>query len=104
MSDDTILVSVPIPRSALVVVAPPPEMLSQRNVEAVAGIPAETYLRALRRPDNPVRVIADGRLRLVDRVAFLAWYKSGPAPTAPRQQPRDEVEAVLLEFGATLKR
>ena len=74
-----IVVPLALPRSALTIVAPPPEFLSQRNVEAVTGVPKRQYLEALpafRRAGGVVSSL--GKLRLVDRAAFAAWLR-GPA-------------------------
>jgi len=53
----------------------PPELLSQRNVEAVTGIPARVYLEEIRAPGFPLAVIKLGKLRLVERASFVAWLR-----------------------------
>lgn len=114
-----------IPWEALTITAPPPDMISQRNVEAVTGIPARVYLEAIRSPGFPLPVARLGKLRLVERAAFLEYLRglaagsagSGataappPAPPPPiparppvKAAPRapskpDGVDAVLGELG-----
>ena len=75
--------TVAIPTEALTVVAPPPAMVSQRNVEAVVGVPAKAYLELLRRPGCPLVPVRVGGLRFVDREAFLAWLRALPAQPKP---------------------
>jgi hypothetical protein len=101
--DEPIMLSVPVPRSALMVVAPPPELLSQKNVEQVVGIPAETYLRALRREGCPLKIIADGKLRLVNRMAFLAWYQDSGAPPKRQETPAGGDDVAALEAKYQIK-
>lgn len=71
----SITATLAIPHEAIRIVAPPPDTLSQRNVEAVTGIPARIYLEAVRRPGFPLRVSRLGKLRIVNRVAFVAWIE-----------------------------
>lgn len=72
---------------ALTFVAAPPETLSQRNVEAVTGIPARNYLEAIRAPDFPLEVSRLGKLRIVDRASFVTWLRT------PRNLPPLDVAA-----------
>lgn len=114
-----------IPWDALTITAPPPDMISQRNVEAVTGIPARVYLEAIRSPAFPLPVARLGKLRLVERAAFLEYLRglaagsvgSGataaqpppPRPPTPARPPvkaaprapgkPDGADAVLGELG-----
>lgn len=108
-----------IPTEALTITAPPPDMLSQRNVEAVTGIPARVYLQEIRSPGFPLPVVKLGKLRLVERAAFLSYLRSlangdGPAIPSPALARRTEHEpddnaaddgavGVLAELGLDVK-
>jgi hypothetical protein len=65
-----------IPLDALTVFAPLPELLSQRNVESVTGIPARTFHAMIRASGFPLPVSRLGKLRLVDRAAFVSHVKA----------------------------
>jgi len=67
--------TVVLPPDALTIVAAPPEMISQLNVQQVLGIPARVYLELLRERDCPVAVTCVGKLRLVDRNRFRSWLE-----------------------------
>jgi hypothetical protein len=69
MADDTLTLS--IPRSALTVVAPPPEYVHQKTVGAVVGLPARQYLALCRAGAWPV--VCDGKLRLARREEVVAY-------------------------------
>ena len=64
-----------LPTEGLVVQAAPPELVSQANCEAALGLPRAAFLELLREPGAPT-TIRVGKLRLVDRVAFVAWLKA----------------------------
>ena len=66
-----------IPEHAVRVIASPPETLTQRNVEAVTGLPARAYLEVIRAPGFPLRVRHIGKLRVVNRAAFVQWLEAG---------------------------
>jgi hypothetical protein len=87
----TITATLTIPPNALRVMAPPPDTISQRNVEAVTGIPARVYLEAIRSPGFPVPVTRLGKLRIVTRSAFVAWLQNGAlvGEASPRTQASD---------------
>jgi hypothetical protein len=87
----TITATLAIPPNALRVMAPPPDTISQRNVEAVTGIPARVYLEAIRSPGFPVPVARLGKLRIVTRSAFVAWLQKGAlvGEASPRTQASD---------------
>jgi len=74
MADDTVTLSLTIPREALTVVAPPPEFVHQRNVAAVIGLPPRQYLDLCRRGVWPVAV--EGKLRLARREEVVAYLAS----------------------------
>ncbi len=57
----------------LVITAPLPELVSQRTVLEVLAIPPTIFLELVR--STPLEVIKVGQLRLVDRVAFVAWLR-----------------------------
>jgi len=79
------------------VVASPPDMLSQRTVESVCGIGPRQFLETIRTPGFPLRVAKLGALRLVERVAFLAWLAD---PDRVEQGPADDLDnALLAELG-----
>lgn len=92
--NETISATLLVPRDAIEVIGPPPDMLSQRNVEATVGIPSKAYLSLIRSDDFSVRVIKVGKLRLVNRLAFLAWLerdgvgREGIPPSRPSNDTR----------------
>jgi len=93
-----------LPADALTITAAPPEMISQRNVEAVIGIHARVYLEEIRSPNFPLPVVKLGKLRLVKRAAFVAYLESlasGPGLARTRVEDVDEdtVAEVLAEVG-----
>ncbi|AGP40268.1 hypothetical protein [Sorangium cellulosum] len=61
-------------------------MLSQKNVEAVTGIPARVFLDTIRAPGFPLPVTKLGKLRLVPREAFVAYLRArNEEPASPRR-------------------
>ncbi len=66
-----------IPEHAVRVIASPPETLTQRNVEAVTGLSPRVYLEVIRTPAFPLRVAKLGKLRIVNRAAFVQWLEAG---------------------------
>ncbi|KYF72504.1 hypothetical protein BE15_09415 [Sorangium cellulosum] len=92
-----------IPLDGLTITAPPPEMLSQKNVEAVTGIPARVFLDTTRAPGFALPVTKLGKLRLVQREAFVAYLRMlASAPELRRDAEADErtrVDAVLAAAG-----
>jgi hypothetical protein len=62
-----------IPSDAIRVIAAPPDTLTQRNIEAVTGLPPRVYLEVIRTPTFPLRVAKLGKLRIVNRAAFVEW-------------------------------
>ncbi|WP_433935276.1 hypothetical protein AB3662_11295 [Sorangium cellulosum] len=92
-----------IPLDGLTITAPQPEMLSQKNVEAVTGIPARVFLDTIRAPGFPLPVTKLGKLRLVQREAFVSHLQAlATAPAARRNAEADEetrVAAVLAAVG-----
>ncbi len=76
-----------IPEHAVQVVASPPETLTQRNVEAVTGLPARTFLEVIRTPTFPLRVAKLGKLRIVNRAAFVEWLEQWHADTSSENSP-----------------
>ncbi|WP_437338446.1 hypothetical protein [Sorangium sp. So ce394] len=92
-----------IPLDGLTITAPPPEMLSQKNVEAVTGIPARVFLDTIRAPGFPLPVTKLGKLRLVQREAFVAYLRAlASEPASRRDADADErarVAAVLAAAG-----
>lgn len=53
------------------IVAAPPTHISQRTSESTIGIPRRAFLESL--SGYPGEVIRLGRLRIVDRTAYLGW-------------------------------
>ena len=81
-SEETVTVS--IPRSALIVVAPPPSHVDQTTVSAVVGLDRKAYLRHCRAGAWPVtrsgkKLIA----RTLDVQAFLDKHARMLAKTRP---------------------
>ena len=101
-------VAVMVPKSALVAVVEP-ETLSQRNILATEGIPPRQYLETLRRPDFDVPITTLGKLRLVDRAAFVAWIRaravSKPAPEPANDAAElDDVSRAMIASGGRVSR
>ena len=100
--------TVMLPPEALTVLAPPPELISQINVEQVLAIPARTYLELLREPDCTIPVTTVGKLRLVDRHTFRNWLeargkaKRAAASAAARRTAPDEDDVLTVEEQARL--
>ncbi|WP_438023424.1 hypothetical protein [Sorangium sp. So ce233] len=93
-----------IPLDGLTIAAPQPEMLSQKNVESVTGIPARVFLDTIRAPGFPLPVTKLGKLRLVQREAFVGYLQAlasgDPAPRRPvAADERTGVAAVLAAAG-----
>ena len=75
-SPDTVSFVLTVAKRDLSITAPAPELLSQRNVEQATGIPARAYLRMLRARNFGLRVTHEGKLRIVDRAAFVELLRS----------------------------
>ncbi|WP_437851483.1 hypothetical protein [Sorangium sp. So ce363] len=92
-----------IPLDGLTITAPPPETLSQKNVESVTGIPARVFLDTIRAPGFPLPVMKLGKLRLVQRAAFVTYLQALAGDPAPRraaaEDERTGVAAVLAAVG-----
>ncbi|WP_437945296.1 hypothetical protein WME98_30680 [Sorangium sp. So ce296] len=92
-----------IPLDGLTITAPPPEMLSQKNVEAVTGVPARVFLDTIRAPGFPLPVTKLGKLRLVQREAFVAYLQALASEREVRRDAeadeRTRVAAVLAAAG-----
>ncbi|AGP39441.1 hypothetical protein [Sorangium cellulosum] len=73
-----------IPLDGLTITAPQPEMLSQKNVESVTGIPARVFLDTIRAPGFPLPVTKLGKLRLVQREVFVAYLQALACDPASR--------------------
>lgn len=76
-------------------------MISQRNCEAVLGIPPRTHLENCRRPDFTPKVTRLGKLRLVDAVEYRLWLRGRcDAVAASRiEKSEDGAAQVLAEIG-----
>lgn len=90
-----------------------PELLTQQNVETIAGLPASTYLELLRAAHCPLRVTRLGKLRVVERAPFIAWIRSLSVPRTQASHVKlsadvpsedAEVAAVLASAGMVLDR
>jgi hypothetical protein len=84
-----------LPPGRLVVVAAPPALLTQKNVEAATGIPASAFLQLVRAYNG--RVGRKGKLRAVEREPFLDWFLRRQAPQNDAGKAGDAVEARLQE-------
>ncbi len=98
------VVSLRMPLDAFAVTAPLPQMLSQKNVEAILGVPRRAFLEALpqfRRAGGVVSAL--GKLRLVDRVEFVAWLRADSssrlAALSPPASAAEEADDLLRELG-----
>lgn len=71
--------------------APPPDTLTQHNVEQATGIPAAVFLAMVRRLGFPVPVAKIGNLRLVERRAFVTWLVRAATSTlaSPRKSTKE---------------
>ncbi|XXX73928.1 hypothetical protein WMF30_40410 [Sorangium sp. So ce134] len=102
-SSATATATLAIPLDGLTITAPQPEMLSQKNVEPVTGIPARVFLDTIRAPGFPLPVTKLGKLRLVQREAFIAYLQALASDPAPRrataEDERTGVAAVLAAVG-----
>ncbi|XXY47155.1 hypothetical protein WME91_44845 [Sorangium sp. So ce269] len=78
-------------------------MLSQKNVEAVTGIPARVFLDTIRAPGFPLLITKLGKLRLVPREAFVAYLRALASESSSRRtteaDERTRVAAVLASAG-----
>jgi hypothetical protein len=72
-----VMATLAIPSDAIRVIAAPPDTISQRNVEANTGVPPRAYLEAVRDSSFPLSVTRLGKLRIVNRVAFITWLEKG---------------------------
>jgi hypothetical protein len=86
-----------IPNDVIRVIAAPPDTISQRNVEATTGVPSRAYLEAVRDPAFPVSVTKLGKLRIVNRAAFITWLEKGAFGGGRKEEQSD----VLDDDGAT---
>ena len=76
-ANGTVLATLAIPSDAIRVIAAPPDTISQKNVEAATGVPARVYLKAIRDPEFTLSVTRLGKLRIVNRAAFVKWLERG---------------------------
>jgi len=94
-----------IPEHAVRVISAPPETITQRNVEAVTGLPARTFLELIRSPGFPLRVRHIGKLRVVNRAAFVQWLEEGESTPDPVEalvrQANDEPTSENEQHGRT---
>lgn len=81
-----------IPNEAIRVTAAPPDTISQRNVEVATGVPSRAYLEAVRDPGFPLPVTRLGKLRIVNRAAFITWLERGAFGDERRGEKDDEPE------------
>ena len=72
-----VMATLAIPSDAIRVIAAPPDTISQKNVEAATGVPPRAYLEAVRDPEFPLSVTRLGKLRIVNRAAFVEWLERG---------------------------
>ena len=84
-----VVASLAIPSDAIRVIAAPPDTISQKNVESATGVSARVYLESIRDPSFPLHVTRLGKLRIVNRVAFIAWLEKGAFGNADRIEQDD---------------
>lgn len=72
-----VMATLAIPSDSIRVIAAPPDTISQKNVEAATGVPARVYLESVREPEFPLSVTRLGKLRIVNRAAFVEWLERG---------------------------
>lgn len=100
---------VELPISAIAVTAPAPDLLSQKNVTAFTGIVPRVYLALIRSQGFPLPVTKLGKLRLVNRVAFVAYLESlasGPGLSVRPATADDDdalVDRILADVGLRRK-
>lgn len=85
-----VMATLAIPSDAIRVIAAPPDTISQKNVESATGVSARVYLESIRDPSFPLRVTRLGKLRIVNRIAFIAWLKKGAFGNARRIEQDDQ--------------
>ncbi len=90
-ANDIVTATLAIPSDAIRVIAAPPDTLTQRNVEAVTGLPPRVYLEVIRTPTFPLRVAKLGKLRIVNRAAFVEWLERQDVDAIATE--RDDVKA-----------
>ena len=79
-ANDFVTATLAIPSDVIRVIAAPPDTLTQRNVEAVTGLPPRVYLEVIRTPTFPLRVAKLGKLRIVNKAAFVEWLEDQNIP------------------------
>src|SRR5262245_18546135 len=84
-ANDIVTATLAIPSDAIRVIAAPPDALTQRNVEAGAGLPPPVYREVIRSRALPLRVAKLGKLRIVNSVAVVEWIE------------RQDVDAISTE-------
>lgn len=89
----------PIVRRVVAEVTPTSLMVSQRNSEAVLGIPSRTHLENCRRADFVPRVIRLGKLRLVDAEEYRSWLRTQAGVLREPTVDADGASQVLREIG-----
>ena len=89
----------PIVRRVVAEVTPSSLMVSQRNSEAVLGIPSRTHLENCRRADFVPRVIRLGKLRLVDAEEYRSWLRAQAGVVREPTVDADGASQVLREIG-----
>lgn len=97
-SGASVTATIQLSSEAFTVVAAPPETLSQRNVEGVTGVPSRNYLEAIRSPGFPLEVAKLGKLRIVDRAAFVDWLRAQRGwPTHEPAAPANDAKAASVD-------
>lgn len=93
-SDETVVVN-------RTTVAAPPELLSQKNVESVTGVPARTWLESMLPAFEAAggEVGRHGRLRFVRRETFCDWLMRCRQPVA---LPAEDGGGLAVELGLRL--
>jgi hypothetical protein len=87
-----VMATLAIPSDAIRVTAAPPDTISQKNVEAATGVTARVYLESIRDVNFPLPVTRLGKLRIVNRMAFITWLEKGAFGDARKIEQEDVLD------------
>ena len=82
--------SLVIPAGAITLIAPRPAFVSQETSLAILGIPRDRFLAMVRAPGFPLPVLVQGKARMVDTEALIAYLRglgASPANLDRNEQP-----------------
>lgn len=96
--DDVVML--PVPRSALTLVAPPPEFVTEKNCEQVLGLPAAIYKRAAKSGAFPSTRIGRLHCAQIEVVrAFLLNHAETRSKRVAKAKSANDDEAWALGSG-----